>query len=202
LIIKVNIDPSKRHLYLQILNGRAFLEYLNDDENSNEILLPGFNQAQTAYFTIYVHFRGQRFKTKAFGCSCEPKINEGFLLELYKGNSNESAMMADSATLLSICDPIHMVMLRTDLNQETHLISSNFLEWRTLLTLPGNKQNLSIELMGTGAESKIPAGLLNICLQMIPCLDEPIREDIFGAQLGLEHSKNTERVRNFILYIL
>ena len=138
----VNIDPSKRHLYLQILNGRAFLEYLNENENDEEILFPGYNQAQTAYFTIYVHFRGQRFKTKAFGCSCEPKINEGFLLELHKGNSNEPAMMADSASLLSICDPIHMVMLRTDLNQETHLISSNFLEWRTLLTLPGNKRHL------------------------------------------------------------
>jgi centrosomal protein CEP76 len=111
-----------------------------------------------------------------------------------QGNSNESTMMADSASLLSICDPIHLVMIRTDLNQETHLISSTFLEWRTVLTLPNNKQNLAVELMGTGAESKIPAGLLNICLQVIPNLDEPIREDIFGAQLGLEHSKNTEKV--------
>ena len=111
-----------------------------------------------------------------------------------QGNSNESTMMADSASLLSICDPIHIVMIRTDLNQETHLISSTFLEWRTVLTLPNNKQNLAVELMGTGAESKIPAGLLNICLQVIPTLDEPIREDIFGAQLGLEHSKNTEKV--------
>lgn len=180
-------------MYLQILSGRAFLEYLNND--SEEVLLPGHAEAQTAYFTIYVHFRGQRFKTRAFACSCEPKINEGFLLELHKDQSrNDHSMMADSASLLSMCDPIHLVMIRTDLNQETHLVSSHFLEWRTVLTYLGNKQNLSLELMGTGNENKIPAGLLNICLQMIPSLDEPVREDIFGAQLGLEHSKNTEKV--------
>lgn len=191
---KVNIDPSKRHLYLQILNGRAFLEYLNENDNE-DILLPG-HQAQTAYFNIYVHFRGQRFKTRAFGCACDPVINEGFLLEMHKDRqvSNDPSMMADSAILLSICDPIHIVMIRTDLNQETHLISSHFLEWRTVLTMPNCKQNLSIELMGTGAETRVPAGLLNICLQLIPTLNEPLREDIFGAQLGLEHSKNTERV--------
>ena len=194
------MDPTKRHLYLQLLNGKAFLEYLTQNENE-DALLPG--QSPTAFFTIYVHFRGQRFKTRAFACSCEPKINEGFLLELHKdrpGAESTSSLMADTATLLSICDPIHIVMIRTDANQETHLVSSHFLEWRTLLTYPINKQTLSIELMGTGAESKIPAGLLNVCLQLVPTLDEPLQEDIIGAQLGLEHSKNTERERLFLVY--
>ena len=198
---KVNADPSKRHLYLQLLNGKAFLEYLT--ENENEEFLVGNLNSQSSYFTIHVHFRGQRFKTRAFACSCEPKIDEGFLLELHKdpkGSESSSALMADSATLLSICDQIHLVMIRTDSNQETHLISSNFLEWRTILTFPGQKQNIAIELMGTGAESKVPAGLLNVCLQLVPTLEEHIREDILGAQLGLEHSKNTERERLFLVY--
>jgi centrosomal protein CEP76 len=201
---KVNVDPSKRHLYLQILNGKAFLEYLNqDDAMSDDVLLPGYSQSHGNHFNIFIHFRGQRFKTRSFACTCEPKINEGFLLELHKDRPNASettSLMADSAVMLSICDPIHIVMVRTDINQETHLVSSHFLEWRTCLTMPNNKQNISIELMGTGAESKIPAGLLNICLQLVPTLDDPIREDIFGAQLGLEHSKNTERERLFLVY--
>lgn len=128
-----------------------------DDGEPN--LLPGHTQAQSAYFTIYVSFRGQRFKTRAFSCSCEPKINEGFLLELHKdrpGTESTSSLMADSAALLSICDPIHLVMIKTDVNQETHLVSSHFLEWRTLLAHLNNKQNLSIEMMGTGAENKLP----------------------------------------------
>ena len=31
-------------------------------------------------------------------------------------------------------------------------------------------------------------------------MEEPLREDIYGAQLGLEHSKNTERERLFLVY--
>ena len=54
--------------------------------------------------------------------------------------------------------------------------------------------------MGTGSEKKIPAGLLNICVQLVPTLDEPLREDIFSAQLGLEYSKNTGRERLFLVY--
>ena len=57
-----------------------------------------------------------------------------------------------------------------------------------------------MEMMGTGAESKIPAGLLNVCVQLVPALDEPLREDLIGAQLGLEHAKNTERERLFLVY--
>ena len=199
---KVNADPNKRHLYIQILNGKAFLEYLTENENEEEFMV-GNPNGQSSFFTIFVHFRGQRFKTRAFACSCEPKIDEGFLLELHKdpkGNESTSALMADSATLLSICDPVHLVMIRTDSNLDTHLISSYFLEWRTLLSMPGQKQNVAVELMGTGAESKVPAGLLNVCIQLVPPLEEHVREDILSAQLGLEHSKNTERERLFLVY--
>ena len=110
-------------MYLQILHGKAFLEYLAQTEDGEPNIMPGHAQFQAAYFTIYVSFRGQRFKTRAFSCSCEPKINEGFLLELHKdrpGTESTSSLMADSAALLSICDPIHIVMIKTDVNQETH----------------------------------------------------------------------------------
>lgn len=72
----VNIDPNRRHLYLQIICGKAFLEYLNEEEP-----IPGVSQP---YFTLHIHFRGQRFKSRAFPVACEPKIEEGFLIELHK----------------------------------------------------------------------------------------------------------------------
>jgi centrosomal protein CEP76 len=156
LVFTVAVDTSKRQLYLQLLNGKAFLEYLTMDSNldsGDEYALVG--QPQTAYFNIYVHFRGQRFKTRAFSCSCEPRINEGFLLELNKSASSDQGgsgqLMADSAALLSITDPIHLVMIRTDLNGDTHLVSSYFMEWRSVLTFAGNKQTVAIELMGKQA---------------------------------------------------
>jgi centrosomal protein CEP76 len=202
---KVNVDPSKRHLYLQILNGKAFIEYLTQSDIDNDgqsDVLPGYNhQSPKSFFTIYIHFRGQRFKTRSFACTCEPKINEGFLLELHKDHIDSlTSLMADAGFLLSISDPIHIVMIRTDLSQENHLVSSHLLEWRTVLSHLTNKQTISIELMGTGPESKIPAGILNICIQLVPSMDEPLKEDLTGAQLGLEHSKSTERERLFLVY--
>jgi len=54
---KVNVDPSKRNLYLQILNGKAFLEYLNQDDGMiDDVLLPGYSQSHGNYFNIYIHF--------------------------------------------------------------------------------------------------------------------------------------------------
>jgi centrosomal protein CEP76 len=91
-------------------------------------------------------------------------------------------------------------MIRTNLNDENQLISSNYIEWRNVLSLKNNKQLISIEMMGTGSEAKIPAGILNICIQLMPSLNEPLKEDIVSAQIGLEYSKNIERERLFLIY--
>jgi len=65
------IDPSRRHLFLQISGGRAFLEHLNDNEVDSLL-------------TVHVHFRGQRFCSQPVPCACEPNFNEVFVLELHK----------------------------------------------------------------------------------------------------------------------
>nr|XP_060630998.1 centrosomal protein of 76 kDa isoform X3 [Anolis sagrei ordinatus] len=73
---KTNIDPTRRYLYLQVLGGKAFLEHLQEPEP-----LPG----QTcSTFTLCLHFRNQRFRSKPVPCACEPDFSDGFLLEVYK----------------------------------------------------------------------------------------------------------------------
>ena len=69
LYVTVGVDPTKRYLYLQTLGGKAFLEHLQDPEP-----MPG---KVTSTFTLYVHFKGQRFKSRSVPCACEPDINEG-----------------------------------------------------------------------------------------------------------------------------
>ncbi|XP_055083583.1 centrosomal protein of 76 kDa isoform X2 [Periophthalmus magnuspinnatus] len=73
---KTNIDPCRRYLYLQIQGGKAFLEHLQEPEP-----LPG---QVCSTFTLYLHFRNQRFRSKPVPCACEPDIKEGFLLEVHK----------------------------------------------------------------------------------------------------------------------
>ena len=69
LFVIVSVDPSKRYLYLQVLGGKAFLEHLQDPEP-----IPG---KVTSTFTLHVHFKGQRFKSRPVPCACEPDLTEG-----------------------------------------------------------------------------------------------------------------------------
>lgn len=75
-IPSANIDPCRRYLYLQVLGGKAFLEHLQEPEP-----LPG---QVCSTFTLYLHFRNQRFRSKPVPCACEPDLKEGFLLEIHR----------------------------------------------------------------------------------------------------------------------
>ena len=91
-----NIDPTRRYLYFQIVGGKAFLEHLQEPE-----ALPG---QTTATFTVHMHFRGQRFRSRPVPCACEPDFQEGFLLEMHKwsgGKKSVSNQQSDVSMLQS-----------------------------------------------------------------------------------------------------
>ena len=58
--------------------------------------------------------------------------------------------MVDPAGILSICDPIHMVLIRNDPTGETSIVTSHFLEWRPVLSAPNSRCTMTVELMGVG----------------------------------------------------
>jgi hypothetical protein len=62
----------------------------------------------------------------------------------------DGTRMADSTTMLSISDPIHMVLIKTDIFGETTLVASYFLEWRSVLGSENGMSSLTVELMGVG----------------------------------------------------
>lgn len=64
--------------------------------------------------------------------------------------AGDAGKMADPTTMLSICDQIHVVLIKTDSVGETTLVSSHFLEWRPVLTSPNSRLTTSLELKGTG----------------------------------------------------
>lgn len=63
--------------------------------------------------------------------------------------------MADATTMLSICDPVQLVLIRTDTSGETSLVSSYFLDWRTVLSSPSGKTCFAVELMGVGKDGAL-----------------------------------------------
>lgn len=187
-----NINPPRRYLYLQVLGGKAFLEHLQEPEP-----LPG---QVCSTFTLHLHFRNQRFHSKPVPCACDPDLQEGFLLEVHRDGPGDASKMADATTMLSICDPVHMVLIRTDTAGDTTLISSYFLDWRSVLSAPSGKTSVSVELLGVGSECKVPAGVLNLKLELYPPLSETLSPEVISTQRSLERQKTAEKERLFLVY--
>ncbi|KAL0963299.1 hypothetical protein UPYG_G00304330 [Umbra pygmaea] len=189
---RTNIDPSRRYIYLQVLGGKAFLEHLQEPE-----VLPG---QVCSTFTLYLHFRNQRFRSKPVPCACEPDLQEGFLLEIHREGLGDGSKMADATSMLSISDPVHLVLIKTDTSSETTLVSSYFLDWRTVLSASSGKTGIAVELLGVGTECKVPAGVLNINLELYPPLTEMLSPEIITTQQSLERQKTAEKERLFLVY--
>ncbi|XP_073187755.1 centrosomal protein of 76 kDa isoform X3 [Lepidochelys kempii] len=189
---KTNIDPTRRYLYLQVLGGKAFLEHLQEPEP-----FPG---QICSTFTLCLHFRNQRFRSKPVPCACEPDFHDGFLLEIHKDSLGDGSKMVDSTTMLSICDPVHMVLIKTDTFGETTLVASYFLEWRSVLGAENRVTNVAVELLGVGTESKVSVGVLNIKLEMYPQPNKTLSQEIVNTQLALERQKTAEKERLFLVY--
>ncbi|RMX50163.1 hypothetical protein pdam_00004796 [Pocillopora damicornis] len=119
-----------------------------------------------------------------------------FLLELQK----DGGKMADAATLLSISDYIHLVLIKTDPSGDTTLIGSHFLPWRDILSAANGRLTSAVEINGVGAEAKVPMGILEIKFEIIPRLSQILTKEVISAQVNLEHSRIAERERLFLVY--
>ncbi|XP_057691364.1 centrosomal protein of 76 kDa [Corythoichthys intestinalis] len=191
-LTKPHINPYRRHLYLQVLGGKAFLEHLQEPEP-----LPG---QVCSTFKLFLHFRNQRFHSKPVPCACDPDLQEGFLFEIHTDSTGEGSKIVDATTMLSICDPVHLVLIKTDTSSETTLVSSHFLDWRPVLSSPSGKTCLALELMGVGSECKLSAGVLTVSLELYPPLTETLNADIISTQQSLERQRKAERERIFLVY--
>ena len=78
--------------------------------------------------------------------------------------------MADAVTLLSVADQIHILLIKTSPSGERTLVGSHNLKWRTILAAEGGCLRNSIEINGVGTEAKVPVGVLDMKLEIIPRL--------------------------------
>ncbi|KAL6054152.1 hypothetical protein STEG23_020658, partial [Scotinomys teguina] len=177
---KTNVDPTRRYLYLQVLGGKAFLEHLQEPEP-----LPG---QVCSTFTLCLHYRNQRFRSKPVPCACEPDFHDGFLLEVHRESLGDGTRMADSTTMLSISDPIHMVLIKTDIFGETTLVASYFLEWRSVLGSENGVTSLTVELMGVVQHFPITVVVLGRKLWVILLLTVAGMSSLYGT-VGLPHAR-------------
>ena len=184
---------DRRCLFLRILGGRAFLEHLHE---SPDPLRPS-----SSVFVLHVHFCGQRFHSAPVPCCCEPSFREGFLLEL--GRSQRVDRHHGTISLsdaLSLSQTIQLVLVRRSPHNNSELVGASTVEWRQVLSDPLGKIARSVEMCSGGAESTVPAGVLDLELELFPRGSVPLAVDVVSAQLKMERQQVTEREQMFLLY--
>ena len=188
IIFIIIIGKPGQYIYLQIKEGKAFIDHLT---SQSEPLPPA-----TPTFKLHIHFRGQRFHSSPVPCTCEPEFNEAFMLELW--NSAEGKTPPD---MLTLADPIQLVLTETSPQGDTELVGTAEIDWRPVLGLSSGRISKSIELTGLKIDGRVPPGVLDLQWELFPrgkgCR---IDKDIVEAQLKLEHQKTTEKKRLFLLY--
>ena len=118
------------------------------------------------------------------------------MLELW--NSAEGKTPPD---MLTLADPIQLVLTETSPQGDTELVGTAEIDWRPVLGLSSGRISKSIELTGLKIDGRVPPGVLDLQWELFPrgkgCR---IDKDIVEAQLKLEHQKTTEKKRLFLLY--
>lgn len=180
-LIFISLGKRRQRLSLHILSGKAFVDHLQE---AASFPLNG------PIFSLHVYFNHQRHISSPVPCSCEPNFNEVFLFELPHQESD----------LLTSTDLIHIILTKTTLKGDTHLVGTFLLDWRSVLTSSSNKVSKSIELVGPKVDARIPPGVLILQWELLQGNTAVIDLQMLEAQCQLERQRETERKRLFLLY--
>lgn len=173
-------------VYLQILQGHAFIDYIINESET----------PPTSYFIFHVYCGNQRFISSPVVSSCDPEIQEGFLLKISE-KPNYPHSLQD---LLALAQPIHIVMTVSSPRGEVTLLGTCKIDWRTALCCHNNIMTHSVELVGLKTEGQIPAGVLSLRWELISKQKNCLNKDVLEAQTQLEQQRETETKRMFLLY--
>ncbi len=134
-------------------------------------------------------------------CACEPDfLREGFLFELDKDRSSPSCRLISGGDALGLSEVVQLSLTRTNHRGEVELVGTSALEWRGILCEESGKLRQSIELSGVGAEAQISPGILDVQIDLVPRLSEPVIPELLTAQLELERQRLGEQERLFLVY--
>lgn len=177
-----------RNLFVRVQGGRAFLDHLQHPDGACQSTL-----------SLHVHFRGRRLHSRPVPCACEPDFQEGFLLGLCRQDRGRGKMLS-YAEALSISEPVHLVVTRSNARGEMEFAGSCRFEWRSVLASDSGRIGMRLELCGRGSECKMVVGILELLVEVLPRSEEVVGEDVLATQLGVERERKAERERLFLVY--
>ncbi|XP_075252623.1 centrosomal protein of 76 kDa-like [Convolutriloba macropyga] len=186
-----SINPSRRYLYVCLHGGKAFTGFSEETSSFHDT---------KATISVIIDFRNQRFNSKSVPYCVEPAFDDSFLIVLADDKKNVNGKAADLNAMLSMSDPLHVIVLKTDTFGAKSVISSQFVEWRHLLHTQGMKERNALPVYGIGGESKINAGVLDITMEIMPAVTSTLQKEIVSTQFELEWSRVNEKNKSFFNY--
>ena len=171
-------------LGLRLLEGQAFLDYLDDADAAGREL------------AWHIAFESQRFKSRQVPAVVAPRFDETIHMKL--------PLVGSRNGLLQHLPPVHLVLVcyggsgsgeepPWDTGSGT-LICSHYLEWRHCLSTSGPLK-MTVELQGVGKRHKLSIGVLHAELELKPVGAEPLPQLAVAAQIRAEEQQRAEVMR-------
>ncbi|ESL07625.1 hypothetical protein TRSC58_04683, partial [Trypanosoma rangeli SC58] len=177
-----NFIPGEYYLHLRLAGGKAFVENLD--------LTPSFTKDYLMY--VAVHFGSQRYRSTSEKVSVDPSFRDEFLIDLdYK------SFGSCAADLIEISTPLHIAVFREErLLTHAKMLGENVVDWRRVLRT--GYLGLTVELCGDNPG--IPAGILELQLELLPNKAPRFSEENVASRIDLQRSAITSADREFLLY--
>ncbi|CCW68626.1 unnamed protein product [Phytomonas sp. Hart1] len=177
-----NIASDEYFLHVRLNGGKAFLDNLNIPHLSLE-----------RYFMfVGLQFGDQRFCSLPKECGSNPKFTDDFLLVL-----DASRLGFPPEDLMEISTPFHIAVFREDSSLGvSEVIGENIIDWRKVLKT--GYLSLTVELCGQN--SGIPAGILQMQLELVSQKKISYSENDIISRLDRQRETITAADREFLVY--
>jgi centrosomal protein CEP76 len=177
---KMALGPNERILHVRLVGGRAFLENFDDGDGQRQ------RRADQVMY-VNVHFGAQRFRSSPQPCVCDPPFDDDFILR-FPPSVRE---------LVECGTPLHVTVTSEHKSGlRSTVVGENVVEWRKVLK--NGFLNMSVEL--AGPNPGVPAGLVELQLEMIPHHGRQCTDDEISLNAERERSGNTASDREFLIY--
>lgn len=176
-----NLSDGEKYLHIRLNGGRAFVDNIEN------------NTCRYASMYVGIHFGSQRFHSASLPCLCEPKFDDDFLLHLDPGLFGHGPN-----DLIEISTPVHLAVFREDATKNvSELVGENVIDWRKVLRT--GFLGVTVELCG--ANAGIPAGILDLQLELVPHQRTGYyTDDEVAVRLEQQRDTVTSSDREFLMY--
>ncbi|RNF20659.1 centrosomal protein 76kDa [Trypanosoma conorhini] len=174
--------PGQYYLHLRLAGGKAFVDNLD--------LSPSFAKDYLMY--VAVQFGSQRYRSTSEKAAVDPPFRDEFLIDLdYK------SFGSCAADLIQISTPLHIAVFGEErLLTCAKMLGENLVDWRRVLRT--GYLGLTVELCGDNPG--IPAGILELQLELLPNKAPRFSEEDVASRIDLQRSAITSADREFLLY--